>query len=463
MSMNDDLQLLKIIFDNLNLPVYIIDHAGRTLYANNATFEMYHCTQKMFEEYYSDTYYMLKHGSFGKKNRSAYIDVIEKKAAVGIWNELVDIDQTVHRYYTSQQPIFDGTGEVKYVIGVCYAYDEISRIAANAPEDPANVASLQLISGKHNSLLYCSPEMQQIVQTAGKIAKTSVNILVLGETGAGKDVIANYIHEHSPRGKNEIICVNCAALPQTVFESEMFGYARGAFTGADAKGKPGLIELANHSTLFLDEIDSLPLEQQGKLLRVLETKLVRRIGGSQMIPVDFRLIAATNKNLLTLIRNGSFREDLYDRLNTFSINVPPLRERTSDIRLLADHFLRQYCTEYQVDFSFSPHAYRQLETYSWPGNVRQLKHLVERSALLTSLSSASSLIDHIDFDVSDSAPESTLSVPTPDSLESKVCAYEKQVISDALKQYGTPSRVAKALNVSLPTISRKMAKYDLSK
>jgi transcriptional regulator with PAS, ATPase and Fis domain len=183
-----------------------------------------------------------------------------------------------------------------------------------------------------------------------------------------------------------MIFVNCAAISQPLFESEMFGYSKGAFTGSDPKGKMGLIEAANGSTLFLDEIESLPLEQQGKLLRVIETQSITKVGSTQPISVNFRLITATNKNLEELVRKGEFRKDLYYRLNVFLLNIPPLRERKDDIRPLTDYYFAKYCDKYSVVKGCSEEAYRQLEEYNWPGNIRELKNLIERTVLMTGFS-----------------------------------------------------------------------------
>lgn len=461
--MNQELKLLKLIFDNLDLPVYIIDNLGNTLYANPATFQMYNCSREIYEKYYSNTYYMMEAGSFGGSRETAYNHVLNKKESVYLWHEIVDVNQDSHLYYISQQPIFDDAGNVEFVVGFCLSYSEIKKAYGNATLKVGKWASSQLISGTHNSILYQSAEMERVLHMATQIARTSANLLLLGETGSGKDVVANYVHENSLRAEKEMISVNCATIPNAMFESEMFGYAKGAFTGAGSNGKPGLIELAHQSTLFLDEIDSLPIDQQGKLLRVLETKTIRRIGATQSALVDFRLIAASNKNLSELVRAGKFREDLYYRLNTLTLRIPPLRSRTDDIRPLANHFLRKYCAEYEVKLSISEKGYRQLEQYLWPGNIRQLKHVIEHAVLLSEISDTQNIIQHFDLSSESGIPAVTAESPVSESLRENMDAYEKRLIEEALIKYKTPTMAAKKLDISLPTISRKMAKYGLSK
>ena len=225
-------------------------------------------------------------------------------------------------------------------------------------------------------LIGISDEIKKVNEMIEKSSQLDLPVLIYGESGVGKEHIAHLIHLKSKRGNNEMIKLNCAAIPETLFESELFGYEKGAFTGALSQ-KKGKVELANMSTLFLDEIGELPLSQQAKLLRVLEDKNVTRIGGEKTISVDFRLICATNKNLLD-VRDGKFREDLYYRISVLVINVPPLRERRGDIKLLADYFLKQVCVENNVEKKFDDEALEFLSSLPLKGNVRELKNLVLR-------------------------------------------------------------------------------------
>src|ERR671912_1345797 len=214
-------------------------------------------------------------------------------------------------------------------------------------------------------------------------AKSDISVLILGPTGSGKEVVARMIHELSRRGRENFQAINCAALPDTLFESEIFGYERGAFTGANDR-KPGRIELADRGTLFLDEIGDMSLVAQAKLLRVLEDRRFERLGGQKSISVDFRLISATNRPLEQFVRDGRFREDLYYRVNAFAIRLPSLRERQIDIPVLAQRFLARYCAAQGLPLDgkvFAPEALARLQAYSWPGNIRELESTVSRAAL----------------------------------------------------------------------------------
>jgi two-component system response regulator PilR (NtrC family) len=239
------------------------------------------------------------------------------------------------------------------------------------------------LRGKRPRLVFISDRMRELMETLRRVAQMDTTILVTGESGTGKELVMRSIHEMSPRGNNAFISVNCGGLPETLFESELFGYEKGAFTGADRQ-REGLFESSRGGTLFLDEIGEMPLQMQIKLLRVLQEKHIRRVGGTAEIPVDFRLLAATNLDLEKEVREGRFREDLYYRINVVPIRLPALRERREDILPLARHFLEKYsrqCGEEPKEMSEEVIAC--LDRYSWPGNVRQLENMIERIVALT--------------------------------------------------------------------------------
>jgi DNA-binding NtrC family response regulator len=229
-----------------------------------------------------------------------------------------------------------------------------------------------------------SAAMQRVYQAIQAVADSSASIVLRGESGSGKELVAHAVVQSGPRHDKPFICVNCSALPESLIESELFGYERGAFTGADA-AKPGLIEAAHTGTLFLDEITTLNYGLQSKLLRVLQERSVQRLGGRSARKIDFRLITATNEDLEDVVKKGQFREDLYYRINVVPIFLPPLRERESDISLLVDHFLRIYCAANNVPFkAIEPEVLEVLEEYAWPGNVRELENLVQRLVVMVS-------------------------------------------------------------------------------
>lgn len=228
-----------------------------------------------------------------------------------------------------------------------------------------------------------SKVIREIYKTIGKIAVSDVAVLITGESGTGKELVARAIHQNSPRSDHPFIAVNCAAIPRDLLESELFGYRKGAFTGAD-ENRAGFFEMANKGTLFLDEIGDLPLNLQGKLLRILQEKEVQRLGASESKPIDVRILAATNQDLPKLVKAKSFREDLFFRLNVIPFSLPPLRERTEDVPLLAEFFLQRLSQEtHSAPKDLSPDAVDALKKYTWPGNVRELENVVKRAAILS--------------------------------------------------------------------------------
>ena len=319
-------------------------------------------------------------------------------------------------------------------------------------------------------MVYNSPQMSELVRIMNNVASTDANILIQGESGTGKEVLAEYIHEMSERKGKEMVRINCAAFPETLLESELFGYEKGAFTGALGSGKKGLIETAHESTLFLDEINSLPLALQGKILRTIETKMVQRIGSDRPKRIDFRLIAATNEDLSECIKKKTFRADLYYRLNVIPAIIPPLRERPSDIEPLIQYFLNKYCKKYGREKTFSPEVMEILKNYSWPGNVRELKNFVERIVLI----SAASV--YCIRKIPPQMLDGQLTISSGDknggamgcqydsrlSLEENLNSFEKQIIESVVQHYGSGKSAAEVLKVNQSTISRKMAKYNIT-
>jgi transcriptional regulator with PAS, ATPase and Fis domain len=288
-------------------------------------------------------------------------------------------------------------------------------------------------------------------------AKSDISVLILGPTGSGKEVVARMIHELSRRGTNRFQAVNCAALPDTLFESEIFGYEKGAFTGAHDR-KPGRLELANNGTLFLDEIGDLSIVAQAKLLRVLEERRFERLGGNQSIEVNFRLISATNRPLDQFVRDSRFREDLYYRVNAFSIRLPSLRERTLDIPVLAQRFLARYCASNGLPLdgkAFSKDAVEQLVQYHWPGNIRELESTVSRAAL----SSPDRLIraSDIEFLHASEAPVETAKERLP-SLRDAERAHIARVLEAV---HWNKKQAASVLEISRGTLYRKIVEYSL--
>lgn len=314
-----------------------------------------------------------------------------------------------------------------------------------------------------NHIIGISPKIQEVKQILKKVAESpSTTILLLGESGTGKDIAARVIHYESERAAFPFMNITCTALPETLLESELFGFEQGAFTGAEHL-KKGLFELANHGTVFMDEIGDMPLSIQAKVLRVLEEKSFKRIGGTVDIQVDVRVIVATNKNLEEMVRKGTFREDLYYRLNVVPIVLPPLRERPEDIPLLAEHFLKLFNQEFRRERKgFTHKAMEKLKSYHWPGNIRELRNVIERAVLLGKedyVEEDEIILGRVTFGsarVNDK--DIFLLPPAGCSLEE----VEKSLVRQALERTNwNLTRAGALLNISRDQVRYKMEKYKL--
>ncbi len=310
----------------------------------------------------------------------------------------------------------------------------------------------RIINSDFKEIIGQSSSMEAVFNIINRVAVTDVNVLIRGENGTGKDLIARAIHNRSKRIDSQFIPVDMGAIPESLFESEMFGFVKGAFTGADKK-RMGRIEAASGGTLFLDEIGNVPGLLQSKLLRVLESGEVSPLGSESLKEVDVRLICATNCNIESMVGNGDFRQDLLYRINTVEIILPPLRERKVDIPLLLNHFLSIYCKKYNKDqVTISDSALLELKNYVWPGNVRELSNVVERAVILSS----SSILKPEDFSISSNNDNLPINgCFNLDKMESKVIG---EVID---RENGNLSRAAQILGITRATLYRKIKKYDL--
>lgn len=314
-----------------------------------------------------------------------------------------------------------------------------------------------------DDIVGCSEVLAQVKEEAAKAAETSSTILIIGESGTGKEIFARAIHSESDRGSKPFVAVNCGAIPENLLESELFGYEEGAFTGARKGGKPGKFQLANEGTLFLDEIGDMPFFLQVKLLRVLQEKVVERVGGIKAVSLDVRIIAATNRNLEELVKQGKFREDLYYRLNVFPLQLPALRERPSDIMVLANYFLHKQLKGTAREMNgFTKEAIQYLEKYQWPGNIRELENVVECALI----KSTGDLIDTKVLSIKLLNAESLyLPVQSGQLGRQQVNDPERQAIVDALNTFGKcvdgKKRAAAHLGMGIATLYRKIRKYGI--
>lgn len=307
-----------------------------------------------------------------------------------------------------------------------------------------------------------SPEMVRLMEKLKLIAKTDATVLILGETGVGKGVLAREIHENSYRCKEPYLKIDCSAIPESLIESELFGYDSGAFSGANNKGKAGLLEMADKGTILLDEIGEMPLQMQVKLLRVIQDQEFMRIGSTKIRKVDVRFIAATNRDLMEEVKKGKFRSDLYYRLCVAMLNIPPLRERKHDILAMVRFFLETYNNKYYKNITFSNRLEKVLLCYKWPGNVRELENFIQ-GIVVSHENGIFDVRDLPQYMLTDTVELDDINFQDgKKSLNKMVEDYEKNLLKKALQIHGSADKAAKALKVDRSTIFRKIKKYDLN-
>lgn len=364
-------------------------------------------------------------------------------------------------------PVFDAVGNVKLVVTNTRDFPELKRLekqlhALTEEQRKANqeLAFLRRQQAGDKELIYRSEAMESLMELVRTVSQTDVTVLITGESGTGKELIANELYQNSARRDKPFIKVNCAAIPAELLESELFGYEEGAFTGARRSGKVGMFELADTGVILLDEIGDMPLPLQTKLLRVLQQRELLRVGGNRPVKLDLRVIAATNKDLREEARQGRFREDLYYRLNVVPIELKPLRERRTDIPLLAQHFCRGFCKKYGRDMTISPEGVELLTQYPWPGNIRELENLIER-IVVTNTGGGTVTREQVRSALSSNGSfhEGALHAGT---LKQQVSVYEQELITRAVKREGSIRRAAKSLGVDHSTLVKKLRQYGLA-
>ncbi|WP_409300667.1 sigma 54-interacting transcriptional regulator [Peribacillus sp. SCS-155] len=387
--------------------------------------------------------------------------VMEKKRKVSVVQET----KTGRKILAVGNPVFSEKNELDRIIVASRDITETTRLKSELQEirKITEQYKKELDDFKNKDrflkkLIYCSPKMERIMNQIRKIAEFSSTVLLYGESGVGKEVIAQAIHELGNRSHKPFLQLNCGAIPENLLESELFGYARGAFTGADKNGKEGYFKQADGGILFLDEIGEMPLHLQVKLLRVLQEQEVIPVGSTTPIKIDVQIIAATNKKLEKMVAEGKFREDLFYRLNVIPIHIPPLRERTEDISLLAFHFLQQLNEKYGRNYHLTPDAVNVLEFYPWPGNVRELQNMIERLVVTADLPAIDAEFVgqflSVSFESKKIKPVITRVIPLQQALDD----VEEQLIILAMNQFKTTTKAAKALGISQSSVSRKYQK-----
>lgn len=403
--------------------------------------------------------------SIGIYNKSYILDVMNTK------QEVSGIIYTEKGYssLSTCTPIFDNLGNIEYVVTVSVNPDRFNNLVEKASlTNDINLVYKQEVEYLRNTLLsnsefiFASDHMKELFASIIKFAPMDSTILITGDTGSGKEVIAKTIHQNSKRKEGPFIPICIPSIPSTLLESELFGYEKGAFTGSNDIGKPGLIELANHGTLFLDELGDIPLELQVKLLRMLDTLEITRLGSVSPKKLDIRIIAATNKNLYEMVEKGSFREDLLYRLSVIHLTIKPLRERPEDVIALSDHFISIINKKYNYKKKLTKQSYRVLQSYAWPGNVRELRNVIERVCIM---SDNITITEEEIINILGDYNKSFQSLPDNYSLQKKTIIddfnnWERYKVLDSLKENnGNKTLAAKSLGISRSKLYRLLNQY----
>jgi PAS domain S-box-containing protein len=442
---NDFLDIFRNCFDG----IAVSDGNGRSL-----------CLNKGFERAYGIDSRDFIGRNVRELERLGYIDPLITPNVIATKERQSAVQRTKsgRSVMATGIPLFDDEGNVRKVIinsrdltEYFELQERLSKAEVNLVRAESELTQLRQDSQKINGVICSSEAMQAVVDLALRLAKVSTTLLIQGESGVGKDVVARLIHAESPRWEAPFIKINCGAIPGELLESELFGYERGAFSGARREGKPGTLELAHEGTLFLDEIGDMPLALQVKLLQVLQDRTLTRVGGTKPIKVDFRLIAATNRDLQAMVREKAFREDLFYRLNVVPIGIPPLRERVEDIIPLAHHCLEEVNERYGYSRRFSGPVMDWMLRYSWPGNVRELRNIVER--LVVTARSDEIGVESLPLELSGNDVQQAVQ---PLGFKALRMAHEADVVRAAVERFGSIGRAAAHLGISESTVKRKL-------
>lgn len=439
------------ILNSIKDAVFIDDANGYSIWCNNACTELYKINP---EEVYGKNVSYLE--SIGVFNPSVARMVMERKEEVTIVHENKDGKKLL----STGTPLFDKSGELSKIVTTSRDITELS-LLQNKLESMED--ALQRIKTKgafaSDEMIAHSPAMFNVMQLIKRLADLDSTVLITGESGVGKGVVAKLLHENGNRAKQPFVKVNCGAIPENLIESELFGYEPGSFTGSRNEVKKGLFEVAEKGSIFLDEVSELPLNLQVKLLQVIQEREIKRVGGVKSIPINVRIISATNKDLHGQVLAGAFREDLYYRLNVVPVNIPPLRERYEDIFPLIQTVLETYNKKLNDNKTIHPGALTMLLKYSWPGNVRELHNIIERLVITTKGNVI--MPENIPNFIQSSVVGLSISNAETFTLHEVLEKAEKEMLQLSYNKYKSTRQMAKALDVSQPTIVRKMHKYGI--
>lgn len=452
---------LETIFKASSDGIWVCDGKGKVIDINEASEKLNGIQAKhIIGKNVSD---LVNNGLF---DRSVTLEVLETKRQVSVAQH---IKRTNKILLATGTPAFDEEGNIFLVVvnerdmtqlNAIQEQLEQSRMVTEKIKD--ELAELSVLELKDQEIVAENENMRQVLQLALKLAHIGASdILILGESGTGKGLLAKFIHKNSKRSKKPFIQINCAALPENLLEAELFGYEKGAFTGARQEGKAGLFELAQDGTLFLDEIGDLPHSLQAKLLKYLDDHEVMRLGGLKPKKIDCTIIAATNRDLETRVQQKRFRQDMFYRLNTFTIRIPPLRERPDDIFELVNFYMKKYGKEYRLNRRISPDVLKMMQAFPFPGNVRELKNILKKAVVMSEHESVDEVIHQ-----SLSANASNYIVSSIDTQQGKgltgqILHVEKEILQNAMTCCKSTREMARYLKISQPTVVRKLKKHLL--
>ncbi|MFV0516444.1 MAG: sigma-54 interaction domain-containing protein [Aminipila sp.] len=464
----------EAILDNITDGVYVLDDRGNYVYVNSAYVRELNMPKNELLNYNVHDFL-----NTGQINFCISDIVYHEKRRIVMFQDVYDTQNYGRnniRQMVISNPVFNEKGKIQNIIAVVRPLDELNELYVEASQ--ANIVSSisptrNTYSEVEESIIAESISMKNILSMARTVANVDSAVLITGESGTGKEIIAQYIHRTGFRRSKPIVVINCAALPENLLEAELFGYEKGAFTGAAPGGKKGLFEEAEGGSLFLDEINSMSLPLQGKLLRAIETKNIQRIGSTKSINVNFRLIAAANEDLETMVEEKRFRIDLYYRLNVIPLTLPPLRKRKDDIVPLASCFLKHFCEKHGKDKIFSSNTLNSIMAYDWPGNVRELKNFVERSVVISldkiieihdvegitggrrsALNNRNNQINNLDYVPASEARYEKM-IEEGMTLEEYLNSCERDYLRCALKICKNTYKTAKVLGTSQTSIMRE--------
>lgn len=454
----------EAMFSFTNYGVWILDGSGVVLRVNQVALELVGVEEKeVVGKKIGDL------ADSGIINEALTPDILAKREAV---SKPLYVIKSQKYIMASGTPIFDDEGNIIFVVVFEHDMTIVKNLKEQLEETKAvaetiknELSDINLLEKETKDIIAQSPEMKQVMKILLKLARVDVsNILITGESGTGKGLLAKFVHRCGLRKDHPFIPINCAALPEMLLEAELFGYEKGAFTGASDSGKAGLFELAHEGTIFLDEIGDLPFSVQAKLLKCLDEREIRRLGGTRSISVNCTVIAATNQNLEELVRKKKFRNDLFFRLNAFPVSIPALRNRPEDVLELANYYLKKYNNEFIQKKRFSQNALEGVESYPFPGNVRELKNLIKNAVVISEADILENVLPKRGFKTASIQKEQKQAIrgkKAATGLNEALLKVEREKLKEAINQSTTTREVARYLGISQPTATRKIKKHGL--